>query len=217
MKTQYKVRDLTVMALLCAFAYACVLIFPIRIEFLTYEPKDCILAIGGMLYGPAAALLMSVVVATVECVTVSSTGFIGLLMNVIASSLFICPAAFVYKRKRTLQGAIAGLVCGAVLMTAGMLLWNWLITPLYLGAPREQVVALLVPLILPFNFLKAAVNALLTVLLYKSVVTTLRKARLLPKRAETPVNKKTSLMVWLVGLVLFVTLLIVLFVWNGIL
>jgi len=59
-----------------------------------------------------------------------------------------------------------------------MLLWNYLITPLYMKCTREQVVELLLPAFLPFNVLKGGLNAAFTFLLYKPVVTALRKSGL---------------------------------------
>lgn len=216
-KKRIDTRQLIVMALFCALAFACVAVFRIPVVlFLKYEPKDCLLAIGGMLYGPGAALLMSVVVSLVECFTISDTGWIGLIMNVLSSALFICPAALLYRRRRTLSSAIVGLVIGALLVTAGMLLWNWLITPLYMHIPREQIEPLLLTAFLPFNLLKSALNAVLTVLLYKSVVSALRAARLVPK-SEAPVRRGISVGVVLGCVFCLLTLVLILLVWRGIL
>ena len=74
---------------------------------------------------------------------------------------------------------------GALLMTVLMLLWNYLITPLYMHTARADVAAMLVPVFLPFNLLKGCLNATITVLLYKPVVQGLRHAHLLPP-SKTP-------------------------------
>ena len=216
-KQKVDTRKLIVMALFCALAFACVAVFRIPVVlFLKYEPKDCLLAIGGMLYGPGPALLMSVVVSLIECFTISDTGWIGLIMNVISSSLFICPAAFFYRKRRTLPSAILGLIVGALLTTAGMLLWNWLVTPLYMHIPREQIEPLLLTAFLPFNLLKSALNTVLTVLLYKSVVSALRAAKLVPK-SDSAVRRGVNVGVLLVGLFTLATLVLILLVWRGIL
>ena len=210
-------KQLVVLALMAALAYAGMVLFRIPVVlFLKYEPKDCILAICGMLYGPLPAIGTAVVVALLELVTVSDTGVIGLLMNVLSSVLFILPSAVLYQRKRDLKSAVLGLVCGALLMTAGMLLWNWLITPIYMNMPRRAVADLLLPAFLPFNLLKASFNAVLTVLLYKTVVRTLRKAHLVPQTATTH-NRKLGISVWAIGLAVLLTLVLILLVWRGIL
>ena len=81
-------RELVVLALMAALAYAAVAVFRIPVVlFLKYEPKDCLLAIAGMLYGPLPALLVATVVSLVEMVTISTTGIIGFVMNVLSSAL----------------------------------------------------------------------------------------------------------------------------------
>ncbi len=213
----FDTKRLVVMALLCALAYASVALFRVPVVlFLKYEPKDCILAICGMLYGPLPAITTAAVVALLELVTVSDTGLIGLLMNVLSSVLFIVPSAVLYQRRRTLKNAVIGLIVGALLMTAGMLLWNWLVTPWYMHMPRQVIVELLLPAFLPFNLFKAGMNAVLTVLLYKTVVTTLRKARLLPP-TDAVSNRRIAIGVWIIGLMMLAALVLVLLVWRGIL
>ena len=63
-------------------------------------------------------------------------------------------------------------------MVAAMLLWNYIITPFYMGVPRETVAGMLMSVFLPFNLVKGGINAALTLLLYKPVVGALRKAGL---------------------------------------
>ncbi len=174
-------QKLVMLALFSAVAY--LFVFMIRIPvagFLSYEPKDVIITIGAFLFGPVEGLVISLVSSLLEMVTFSETGWIGLLMNVLSTVCFSCTAAVIYKRRRTLGGAVVGLALGVVLMVGVMLLWNYLITPLYLGVTREEVAGMLLPVFLPFNLVKGALNAALTLLLYKPVATGLRKARLAP-------------------------------------
>jgi riboflavin transporter FmnP len=216
-KQKMETRTLIVLSLFCALAFASTAIFRIPVVlWLKFDPKDCLLAIGGMLYGPAAALLMSVVVSFVEMFTISDTGWIGLIMNILSSSLFILPAAIAYRRRRTLPAAIVGLIIGIVLVTVGMVLWNWLITPLYMNIPREQIEPLLLSAFLPFNLFKATLNAVLTVLLYKSVVSALRAAHLIQKTGNAP-RRRVSVGVLLGCLFCLATLVLILLVWRGIL
>ena len=156
-------------------------VIPDVMGFLSYEPKDAIIAIAGFIYGPAACLLISVIVSFVEMITISSTGPYGMIMNIVSTCAFTIPAACVYKRFHTQKGAVAGLTAGVAVLAAVMVLWNYIITPLYMGQPREVVAGMLATVFLPFNLIKGGINAGLTLLLYKPVVTvvgTLRKARL---------------------------------------
>lgn len=174
-------RTVATVAMLCAIAFVAKLIsnvFPTVSGFLSFDLKDVVIVIGGFIMGPLAAAVISLIVSLVEMLTISSTGPIGLVMNVLASCAFACTASAIYKRDRSMKGAVMGLVAGVMLMTGLMLLWNWLITPLYMKVPRETVVAMLLPVFLPFNLVKGGMNAALAMLLYKPVVTALRKARL---------------------------------------
>lgn len=172
----YKARKITVIGMLCALAFVAAAFCRIpAVAFLKYEPKDVVIAIGGLLYGPLAAVAISVVSSVVEMVTVSSTGPIGLLMNIIGSVSFACTVAIVFRYKRSFTGLLAGLAAGVVLMTVFMLLWNWLFVPLYLETPREAVEQMLLPVFLPFNLIKGGINAVLVCLLYKPVVVYLKR------------------------------------------
>ena len=126
-----KMKKLTVLAMMSAIAYVAVALlrFPV-VLFLSYEPKDVVIAIGGFLYGPLAALGISLVVSFIEMLTISSTGWIGFVMNFLSSAAFAGTAALLYRKKRTQGSAIAGLFGGALLMTVLMLLWNYIITVL---------------------------------------------------------------------------------------
>lgn len=175
-----KFKKIAQVGMLCALAYLIVVVVRIPVVlFLKYEPKDVIITLGGFLFGPMVSFLISLIVSLVEMVTVSDTGIIGCIMNVLSSISFACIAAYVYKKDHSRKGAIKGLILGSLTMTAVMLLWNYLITPLYMGYPREAVAAMLVPAFLPFNLLKSGLNSAILLLIYKPVVTALRKAGLL--------------------------------------
>lgn len=201
-----KTKKLTVLAMLSALAYVVVVVARIPItsvEFLKYEPKDVVIVIGGFLYGPLASLAISVVVSFLEMITVSSTGWIGMVMNIVSTAAFACTAALIYRRKHTLLGAVLGLSAGVVLCTGVMLLWNYLLTPLYMGTSRADVAAMLLPVILPFNLLKSVLNLSITLLLYRPLITGLRKAGLFPKSTAVSTPKRASrIVVWAAAAVL---------------
>lgn len=175
-----KVRRLTTAAMLAAMAYLLMLIGRIPVVlFLKYDPKDAIIALGGFLLGPLPAALISITVSFVEMLTASETGIIGFVMNVLSTCAFVLPAALFYRRKADLKHAAIGLAAGVILMTAVMLLWNWILTPIYMGYPRAAVEELLLPVFLPFNLGKGAVNAIVTLLIFRPVSRALRRARLI--------------------------------------
>lgn len=220
MTMQNKTRRLTLMAMFTALAYIVMSVgrIPISsVDFLKYDPKDTILAIGGFILGPAPALLISFTVALIEMLTVSTTGLIGFLMNVISSVLFVCPAAALYRRRHSLRGAIAGLVIGVALSTCAMLLWNYCITPIYMGYPRQAVAEMLLPVFLPFNLIKGSVNAAITVLIYKPVSRALKKAGLMEAHSNDAARRENAQLASIGAAVLLVSCLIAILAIRGIL
>lgn len=216
MHKKIQVKTMVLMAMLAAVAYLLSFFKTPLIPaapFLSYEPMDVAITIGGFLLGPMAALVISLVAAAIEALTIGDTGIIGFLMNFLSSAAFSCTAAFVYKKKRSVFGAIAGLVLGSAGMIAMMLLWNWLITPLYMGTPREAVEGMLIPIFLPFNALKAGLNSALTLLLYKPLVSALRKTGLIPQ--SNTAQKKTKWGIYLLGIVLLAACVLLLLVCQG--
>ncbi len=185
-KTGSTTVTLTLAALFSALAFLTVFILRIpfvpAVGFLKYEAKDAVLALEALILGPVPAVMSSVVISLVEMITISDTGIIGAVMNILSSCAFILPVGLIYMRKRNISGAVIGLICSIVSETAVMLLWNYLISPLYMGISREAITELLIPGFLPFNAVKSTLNAAVTFLLYKPIMTVLRKAGLLPKR-----------------------------------
>ena len=188
MRANESTRKLVLAAMYAALAYIVMVAIHIHLvaaaPFLTYDPKDVILAICGFTLGPVPALMTTIVVSLLEMLTVSTTGPIGFVMNLLSSASFMLPAAVLYTKRRTLRAAAAGLTLGVALAVAAMLLWNYFITPLYMGTPREAVAAMLVPVFLPFNLIKAALNAAITMLVYKPVSRALKRTGLLAARPD---------------------------------
>ena len=186
--------------------------------FLTYEPKDVVLTIGAFIYGPIAGIIMSAVVCFIEMVTVSSTGVIGFLMNFLASGVFVGVASVIYKRDKRMSKAIIGLIAGSLSMIAIMLLWNYIITPIYQGIPRQAVLDLFPTVLIPFNAIKTGLNSSLVLLLYKGVVTALRKSKLVPERESADSDNKVMNTVILlsVSALIVATLVLTLLIFAGI-
>ncbi|HIU49254.1 MAG TPA: ECF transporter S component [Candidatus Avimonoglobus intestinipullorum] len=210
-----KTKKITTIAVLCAITYVVMAVGRIPVVlFLKYDPSDVIVTLGGLIWGPMTSCIVSVVVAAIEMVTVSDTGIIGCIMNIVSTTSFACTAAAIYKKKHTLPGALTGLVAGCVTMVAVMLLWNYLITPLYMGYPREAVVELLLPAFLPFNLIKGGLNAAITFLLYKPVITALRKSGQVAAVEQGQKSRHTGLLL-LAGLIVVTCVLLILSM-NGI-
>lgn len=172
MKPNCRTRKLTTMAMLAAVSIALVYLirFPLFLPFLEYDPADIPILIATFAYGPLSGLLMTVVVSVIQGMTVSaSSGIIGISMHIFATGGFVLVAGNIYKSKKTKKRALAGLVAGALTMVVSMIAWNLIFTPIFTGMPVEAVAKLLAPAIIPFNLVKAGINATVTFLLYKPV------------------------------------------------
>lgn len=175
-----RAKKITLIAAVAAMAIVLTAIirFPITsLPFLKYDPKDVILTTAGFIFGPLVAILAAVIEVVVEMVTFSESGPWGALMNIIATLSFSGIAAAIYHRKRTTKGAVLSLVCAVLSLTVVMALWNLVVTPIYTGFPRAEVIKLM-PVIIPFNLIKGGVNAALIILLYKPIKSALAGAGL---------------------------------------
>lgn len=83
------------------------------------------------------------------------------------------------------------------------MVWNYMIAPIYMGYPREAIVELLLPAFLPFNLIKGGLNAAITMLLYKPIVTALRHSNLIES------NNNSEKMKLNIGVVLAAMLMII--------
>ena len=175
-KTNMNVKKLSVLALLCALAFGATCLSKLLppVMFLSYDAKDVIILLGALMYGPLSGLVMALVVSFIEMITISSTGVIGFLMNFISTSAFVCVASLLYKKGKFKHIALP-LIFGALAMTGVMLLWNYIVTPYYMGVTRQAVLELMLPLFLPFNLVKSGLNACLAAVLYKVAAPALRK------------------------------------------
>ncbi len=225
-KNLEKIKKMTGVAMFAALAYVSVAV--LRIPniggFLTMDFKDVIIAICGMFFGPLAALSLSVLVPLLEMVTVSGTGVYGFIMNVLSSMAFSLTASIIYKYKKTLSGAIIGLLSAVFAVTAVMMVANLVVTPYYMNMPTAAVAQLIPKLLLPFNFTKAVLNASLTLMLYKPLTSVMRKTGFFGKRTveiekteeEKRKGRVRSVIIFAISLVIVVVALaLILFVWNG--
>ncbi len=141
--------------------------FPIMpgVEWLKYDPSGIVSLVAGFAYGPAAAAIVSVL------------GFLphlftnpwGTLMAVLVALALSVPAALIYRRNKTRKGAVIGIIVGAIVALVVAIVGNLIVTPFYAHMTTAQVVALIVPALLPFNALKFTIHGVVTFLIYKPI------------------------------------------------
>ena len=167
----WSTKRIAVTALLCAVAAICTLFleFPILpgVTFLKYDPSAIVALIAGFAFGPATGAVVSTVSYLPHIAT--SSGLYGMVMAIIATLSLVLPASLVYQRNTTFRGALVGMGVGAVVCLACCIVANLVITPLYMGAPVQAVVDMIVPALLPFNVAKIAINCAVTAAVYKPV------------------------------------------------
>ncbi len=171
-------------AMFCALAYVVECIFHIKVMFLTFDLKDFVITVGGMIFGPISALTMSVVLSFLEFVTISDTGFWGMIMNFAGTASFSVTAALIYRYRKTMVSAVVALVTSVITMTAVMMIANLIITPIFRGTTTSAVVGMIPTLLLPFNLAKGILNAAVVLALYKPIVSALRSAKLISGGVE---------------------------------
>ena len=176
-----KIKKLCMAALFCALAIASTYVMHIKVMFLTFDAKDAVITIAGLLFGPIYSVSISLIVSLIEFITIGDAGFWGFLMDFLSTALFSTVCALIYKYKKNIKGAIIGLISAIFAMTAFMILFNLFIVPIYTPNFTTAAVAKMVPtLFLPFNLTKATLNAAIVLVLYKPASTAMKAARVLP-------------------------------------
>ncbi|MDR0514029.1 MAG: ECF transporter S component [Coriobacteriaceae bacterium] len=167
---RWDTRQLVTMALLCAIGVLLSFIeFPLLpgVPWLKYDASAMPAMVSGFAWGPGAGVSVGVIGAIIHGILAGD--FWGAVMNIIVVVCYTLPAAFIYKKIHTWKGAVFGLVVGCLLSLAGAILGNLAITPMWLGVDFQVVVDMVIPVLTPFNLLKAIINSVLTVVVYKVI------------------------------------------------
>lgn len=166
----WSTRQLVTMALMCAIAALLSFIeFPLLpgVTWLKFDASNMPAMVAGFAYGPAGGIAVGIVTAIIHGLLMAD--FTGALMNIMVVVCFVLPAALIYKKMHTFTGAIIGLVFSIIAGVIGAIIGNLLLTPSWLGVPFDAVVALIIPVLIPFNIIKGLINAVLTFIIYKSI------------------------------------------------
>ena len=162
---------------------------PIFPSFLKIHIDEIPAFIAGFAYGPLSAIFV-IVVKTLAKLPMTSTGGVGELADLVYSLAFVIPAAIVYKKHKTLKGALIGLgisfICQLVvacfvttflILDFYMLVMGWpeAVILKMCQAVNPAITSLRWPFFfmvaLPFNALKNAIVIALTIFLYKRMHT----------------------------------------------
>ena len=159
------------MALMTAIAVICTFIhFPLLLAapWMEYELSSIPILIAAFVFGPVRGLVIAVASILIRALlTGPPSGIHGLIMNIVAAAVLVLVAAAVYQKMKTRKGGLLALIIGGLCATAAMIPANLIVTPLFLVASVEVVQEMLLPIIIPFNLIKAAINTYIVFLLYK--------------------------------------------------
>lgn len=128
-------------------------------EWLKYDPSGVVSLLAAILYGPWVGAAVAVAAWIPHLVADP----LGAFMNIMATLSLIFVAATLYRRKPDLTHAILGCAAGVVAVSAVAICLNFVVTPLYMGATYEEVAALVLPALLPFNVFKALANSVIAI------------------------------------------------------
>ncbi len=187
-----KVNKMVKIGLLAALAGVLMLVFkfplPFAPPFMTVDFGDVPSLIAGFALGPIAGIITVIIKNIINVMfNGTMTAFVGEFSNMIVGSAFVGISALVYKKHKTRKHAIFGLAVGLICMTLIATLSNYFVVfPLYakaFGIPIQALVdqaamvnarvssfeALMLFAVVPFNLVKGALNALVTIFIYKYI------------------------------------------------
>lgn len=167
---KWNTRQLVTMALMCAIGVVLSFVeFPLLpgVTWLKYDASAMPAMVCGFAFGPGAGLAVGIVGAIIHGLLMAD--FSGAIMNIVVVIGLVWPAAFIYSRKRTFASAVVGLIASVIAATIMAILGNLVITPAWLGVPIDAVIEMIIPILTPFNLAKGAINAVLTLIVYKSI------------------------------------------------
>jgi riboflavin transporter FmnP len=171
-QSKFTTEKLAKLAMMTAVSVVLLLIVRIpwpAAPFLVYDPADVPIYITAFAYGPVEGLIVTLVVCLIQAFGLGGDGLYGFLMHFVATGIVAVAIGVMYRRKKTKKTAIKALITGVIISVIVMCIMNLIVTPVYMGAPRSAVAAMIPTVIIPFNLVKSGANAVLTFVLYKRI------------------------------------------------
>ena len=160
--------------------------------FYEVDLSDAVVLIGGFALGPWAAVAMEAIKQLINLsVNGTITAFVGELANFLMGVALVVPAAWIYKRNKTLKHALIGMCVGLFSLVGISALLNYFVLiPAYASAfGMDAVLAMAQKAIssitdlktlvmfatVPFNLFKGLLCSVLAFMLYKRISPLLHK------------------------------------------
>ncbi len=189
------IRKITVTAIFGALASVLMMLsfsVPFMPSFIKMDLSEFPALIASFSMGPLSGIAVCFIKNAVN-VFATTTGGVGELSNFLLGVSFVVPAGLIYKHMKTRKGALIGSVVGSLAMSLLSLPINYLVTyPIYINALGFPLIAIigmyqeilpgvdgllmcLIVFNMPFTFLKGALDAVATFLIYKRISPIIRE------------------------------------------
>ncbi|WP_207233225.1 ECF transporter S component [Holzapfeliella floricola] len=163
--------------ILMQFEFPIIPMFP----YLKFDFSDIMVVIGGGLFGPVGAVLTAVIKVFLNFVLFGGNvvSLIGMSSSLLASLAFALPLTVTLKNDTTwnwIKSSGLSVLSLTVLLSVG----NWLIfTPLYINLLNfnlgTSLVNYVLTAIVPFNLVKGVILSITSVIVYRLVITKLKR------------------------------------------
>jgi len=184
-----KTTYITRIAILSAVAFALNYIeFPVPLfpAFLQLDFSDIPALIGAFALGPMAGVIIELIKNILHLIFKWNMGSpVGELANFVVGVALVGTAGFIYKKRKTKQNAVKGMIVGVIVMAVtGGIMNYFVMLPFYARfMPVEAIIEMgaavnknitslkdiVIYAIIPFNILKGVIVSFITAILYKKL------------------------------------------------
>lgn len=195
-KTRNSAKTIRIMARVAIFGAIATILYvvpfftfsvPFFPGFLQFHFDEIPAFIAGFAYGPLTGFFV-LLVKTLIKLPFSTTAFVGEAADLLYSSAFVIPAALIYKKNRSIAGALfgfgLGFICQLIASSLGNMFFMIDFYVFFMGFPADAILAMgqaansnitdihytmVLYGILPFNVVKDFLVVLVTFLIYKRI------------------------------------------------
>lgn len=167
MNRKYLPLVLTAILAAMSFVFELLLAFSFPpAPFLKLAPGDVPTLVAAVFMGPVSGATCALVNSVLFAAVTGEGGPWGILMHFIASGGMAIVVGILAKRTRHLH---LPMLAGILIRVALMVPFNLIVTPIYLGVPRETVLSMIVPVIIPFNLAHGGLNTAVSYIVLKAL------------------------------------------------
>lgn len=162
----FNIKKATYIGSLSAISFLLMTLISIPIlpsaPFLRYEPSEIPALFAAFIFGPTSGVLVMLIKDILYFFFKAVSPF-GPTADFVAGSSFVYIVSLLYlKGKDKLKGIIIiSVIAGILVRVIIMLPVNLVILPLQFGIPISNILDMFLPILVPFNFIKALLNGVI--------------------------------------------------------